>query len=114
MAEGRSGATKRGRSRKEKGKQASEVTTTQIVDVEQNVEAKEVSQVSSGQRTKVHRLRFLKQALHPVRCLKWDADSKRLAVSRSEGRWNWRFQGYIKTALWSLETIDQASREFMI
>jgi len=108
MAEGRSGATKRGRSRKGKGKQASEVATTQIVDVEQNVEAKEVSQVSSGQRTKVHRLRFLKQALHPVRCLKWDADSKRLAVSRSEGSIEiWRFHAdptrAINNACWFVE-----------
>lgn len=35
--------------------------------------------------TKVHRLRFLKQSLYPVRCLAWEPENKRLAVSRSEG-----------------------------
>ena len=35
--------------------------------------------------TKVHRLRFLKQTLYPVRCLAWEPNSKRLAVSRNEG-----------------------------
>ena len=34
---------------------------------------------------KVHRLRFLKQSIYPVRCLAWEPESTRLAVSRSEG-----------------------------
>ena len=85
MAEGRSTASKRGRSnsKRGRGKPSLEEGPSKIVDGTKDNASRESA--DDGRKRKVHRLRFLKQSIHPVRCLQWEPKSRRLAVSRSEG-----------------------------